>query len=105
MQLSVIEHHRLCCNKYYRSTDDIHFNFRRWSSSLHVSPSPVRRRVRKLKFSGGFPSQAVVDAYLNPDVDHSTENFSWADPNLDALRAYPSQWRSNGVNVVPYFWL
>lgn len=38
----------------------------------------------------GFPSEAVVDAYMNPTVDESREDFSWGRPDLDLLRQYPS---------------
>ena len=37
----------------------------------------------------GFPSDAVVDAYLNPAVDESRESFEWSRPDLDQLREYP----------------
>ncbi|KAJ3688064.1 hypothetical protein LUZ61_017228 [Rhynchospora tenuis] len=33
-----------------------------------------------------FPSQAVVDAYFSPQVDNSTEKFSWGKPDLNLLR-------------------
>ncbi|XP_078178846.1 5'-3' exonuclease family protein isoform X2 [Carex rostrata] len=33
-----------------------------------------------------FPSQAVVEAYYSPQVDNSTETFSWGKPDLNLLR-------------------
>ncbi|XP_010502808.1 PREDICTED: DNA repair protein UVH3 isoform X2 [Camelina sativa] len=33
-----------------------------------------------------FPSEAVISAYLNPQVDRSTEIFSWGKPDLSVLR-------------------
>lgn len=36
----------------------------------------------------GFPSRAVADAYLHPQVDDSREPFTWAKPNLDLIRKY-----------------
>ncbi|RID59977.1 hypothetical protein BRARA_F03166 [Brassica rapa] len=33
-----------------------------------------------------FPSEAVISAYLNPQVDRSTEIFSWGKPDLLVLR-------------------
>ncbi|XP_010425585.1 PREDICTED: DNA repair protein UVH3-like isoform X2 [Camelina sativa] len=33
-----------------------------------------------------FPSEAVISAYLNPQVDRSTEGFSWGKPDLSVLR-------------------
>jgi hypothetical protein len=35
-----------------------------------------------------FPSEQVYMAYLNPSVDNSTEKFTWAIPNLVAVRDY-----------------
>lgn len=36
----------------------------------------------------GFPSQAVVEAYLRPSVDDSRETFSWGKLDVPALREY-----------------
>ncbi|PIA62144.1 hypothetical protein AQUCO_00200266v1 [Aquilegia coerulea] len=33
-----------------------------------------------------FPSEAVVSAYVSPQVDKSTESFSWGKPDLHVLR-------------------
>ncbi|EAS06115.1 XPG amine-terminal domain protein (macronuclear) [Tetrahymena thermophila SB210] len=35
-----------------------------------------------------FPSQKVINAYLNPNVDKSDEAFQWGKPSLGLLRAY-----------------
>jgi len=40
-------------------------------------------------YSVGFPSRAVVEAYLHPTIDESQESFSWGEPNIDGLREYP----------------
>ncbi|KAL6867323.1 hypothetical protein ACP4OV_015347 [Aristida adscensionis] len=34
----------------------------------------------------GFPSESVVSAYISPQVDNSTEPFSWGRPDLGLLR-------------------
>lgn len=39
----------------------------------------------------GFPSQAVVQAYLFPTVDESKEPFTWSKPNLTLLADYTRQ--------------
>jgi len=39
-------------------------------------------------FGPGFPSRAVVDAYIKPEVNQSRSKFSWVEPDLDALRDY-----------------
>jgi DNA excision repair protein ERCC-5 len=55
--------------------------------------SPFRRKFRKahatkLFLPIGFPSPAVAEAYLEPEVDSSPETFQWGVPNLDELRQF-----------------
>ena len=51
-------------------------------------PNKLRTHLAKLKIPTNFPSQLVVDAYLKPDIDTSTEEFTWSIPNLDLIRKY-----------------
>jgi DNA excision repair protein ERCC-5 len=41
-----------------------------------------------LKIITGFPSEAVVDAYVHPQVSDSKDKFSWEKPNIDGLIEY-----------------
>lgn len=55
--------------------------------------SAFRRKFRKSQATKlflplGFPSSAVVDAYLQPEVDGSAEPFQWGVPDLDGLRSF-----------------
>ncbi|KAL2020709.1 hypothetical protein VTK56DRAFT_8009 [Thermocarpiscus australiensis] len=55
--------------------------------------SPFRRRFRRahatrLFLPAGFPSPAVFDAYLRPEVDSSPEPFQWGVPDLEGLRRF-----------------
>lgn len=55
--------------------------------------SPFRRKFRrsqatKLFLPPGFPSQAVTEAYLHPDVDATPDPFQWGVPDLDNLRSF-----------------
>ncbi|CAK7273345.1 DNA repair protein rad2 [Sporothrix epigloea] len=55
--------------------------------------SAFRRKFRKsqgtkLFLPLGFPSAAVVDAYLKPEVDRSAEPFQWGVPDLAGLRNF-----------------
>ncbi|KAL0935366.1 DNA excision repair protein rad2 [Colletotrichum truncatum] len=55
--------------------------------------SPFRRKFRKsqatkLFLPTGFPSPAVTDAYLHPEVDSSPEPFQWGVPDLEGLRQF-----------------
>lgn len=54
---------------------------------------PFRKKFRKahatkLFLPPGFPSPAVAEAYLKPEVDASTEPFQWGVPNLEGLRQF-----------------
>ncbi|KAI1132769.1 PIN domain-like protein [Nemania abortiva] len=55
--------------------------------------STFRKKFRKsqgtkLFLPPGFPSPAVFDAYLRPEVDHSTEQFQWGSPDVEGLRQF-----------------
>lgn len=42
----------------------------------------------KPELPNDFPSEEVVQAYMHPEIDPSNESFSWALPDLDAIRTY-----------------
>ncbi|TQV98585.1 hypothetical protein V2A60_007695 [Cordyceps javanica] len=55
--------------------------------------SPFRKKFRrsqatKLFLPPGFPNLAVDDAYLQPQVDSSTEAFRWGVPDVEGLRQF-----------------
>ncbi|KAK0734403.1 hypothetical protein B0T26DRAFT_631590 [Lasiosphaeria miniovina] len=55
--------------------------------------SPFRRKFRKSQATKlflplGFPSPAVFDAYLQPEVDSTPEPFQWGVPDVDGLRQF-----------------
>jgi DNA excision repair protein ERCC-5 len=55
--------------------------------------SPFRKKFRrsqatKLFLPPAFPSSAVKDAYLMPEVDRSKENFQWGVPDVEGLRQF-----------------
>lgn len=77
------------------------FEFRDWWQDIQNrgrpkeadAASPFRRKFRKahatkLFLPPGFPSPAVADAYLAPEVDSNTEPFQWGVPDLDGLRQF-----------------
>ena len=47
-----------------------------------------KSQATKLFLPTGFPSSAVFDAYLHPEVDHSTEPFQWGSPDIEGLRQF-----------------
>lgn len=80
-------------------------HFRDWWADVQAHPgraateadaaglSAFRRKFRKtqatkLFLPTGFPSPAVYDAYLQPDVDKSPETFQWGVPDLEGLRRF-----------------
>lgn len=58
-----------------------------------IRPNPydtkVKKKLRKLQLTPGFPNPAVADAYLKPVVDESKGSFLWGKPDLDKIREYP----------------
>ncbi|TRX96531.1 hypothetical protein FHL15_002803 [Xylaria flabelliformis] len=75
--------------------------FHDWWQEVQVNSRPkeadktsaFRKKFRKsqgtkLFLPPGFPSPAVVEAYLHPEVDHSTEQFQWGSPDVEGLRQF-----------------
>ncbi|TLD29078.1 hypothetical protein PspLS_04188 [Pyricularia sp. CBS 133598] len=70
--------------------------WRQVQSSLNVSTdgwSSFLRKFRKsqatrLFLPPGFPSPAVPEAYLKPEVDNDPEPFQWGAPDLSGLRDF-----------------
>lgn len=57
------------------------------------SASAFRRKFRKSQATKlflpiGFPSPAVFDAYMQPEVDSNPEPFQWGIPDLEGLRQF-----------------
>ncbi|XP_058800041.1 DNA excision repair protein ERCC-5 homolog [Phymastichus coffea] len=48
----------------------------------------LRNKLKNVQIEKGFPSQAVVQAYLAPTIDESKEEFTWGKPNLVLLADY-----------------
>lgn len=62
--------------------------FRRWyQGKATKGPARIslRRKLRNLVLSESFPSEQVVQAYLDPKVEGSREAFSWAKPDFVGL--------------------
>jgi DNA excision repair protein ERCC-5 len=74
--------------------------FRDWWAQAQISTLPIsseqtlfrkkfrRAQATKLILPIGFPSAAVTEAYLKPDVDSTPEPFQWGVPDLDRLRDF-----------------
>ncbi|KAF8822914.1 XPG N-terminal domain-containing protein [Cardiosporidium cionae] len=72
--------------------------FRKWAESPWISATSegesLYRKVYKeahrsyrlhWEFPEDFPSEEVISAFMHPIVDHSSERFTWATPNLEEI--------------------
>ncbi|XP_055088541.1 DNA excision repair protein ERCC-5 [Periophthalmus magnuspinnatus] len=48
----------------------------------------VKKKIRELKLTPGFPNPSVAQAYLHPAVDQSESSFSWGRPQLDMIKEF-----------------
>ncbi|KAJ0002315.1 hypothetical protein NQD34_002111 [Periophthalmus magnuspinnatus] len=55
----------------------------------------VKKKIRELKLTPGFPNPSVAQAYLHPAVDQSESSFSWGRPQLDMIKEYPHRFGWN----------
>jgi DNA excision repair protein ERCC-5 len=46
------------------------------------------KKLKKSDLSGDFPARVVIDAYLKPQIDESTDKFVFSVPDLTGLREY-----------------
>lgn len=57
-----------------------------------IHDSAVRQRLQKQKdkflIPDAFPNPLVKEAFLHPEVDHSTEPFQWGQPDVEALQLF-----------------
>ncbi|KFO12780.1 DNA repair protein complementing XP-G cells, partial [Balearica regulorum gibbericeps] len=58
-----------------------------------LRPNPhdtkVKKKLRELQLSSGFPNPAVAEAYLKPVVDETRGSFTWGKPDVELIREYP----------------
>ncbi|MPC68582.1 DNA repair protein complementing XP-G cells [Portunus trituberculatus] len=71
-------------------------NVRKWWSGAHkgissIQYSKIRQKLAQVNLPESFPNESVFDAYLVPEVDESKEKFSWAVPNVEALRVFTGE--------------
>lgn len=62
--------------------------FKSWftsGKSIARTKNSLRNKLKNVTFIDGFPSMQVVQAYLNPTIDQSKEEFSWSKPDLVSL--------------------
>ncbi|NXH15347.1 ERCC5 protein, partial [Bucco capensis] len=57
-----------------------------------LRPNPhdtkVKKKLRELQLSAGFPNPAVAEAYLKPVVDETRGSFTWGKPDVEQIREY-----------------
>jgi hypothetical protein len=82
--------------------------FREWHSLVQAVPgltltSTLEKKLRTLELPVDFPSKAVWQAYMSPEVDTSDEQFHWGTPDLDLIRKFMSGhvgWNQDRVDSV-----
>lgn len=70
--------------------------FKSWWDESHknvAAPpgSKLREKLRRLQLPENFPSERISSAYTNPEVDNSSEKFTWAIPNFVAIRDFATE--------------
>lgn len=66
-------------------------NFCSWIRGNRIvgpGKAALRNKLKNVQIEKGFPSQAVVQAYLFPTIDESKEGFTWGKPNVVLLCDY-----------------
>ncbi|XP_075382205.1 DNA excision repair protein ERCC-5 isoform X1 [Mycteria americana] len=57
-----------------------------------LRPNPhdtkVKKKLRELQLSSGFPNPAVAEAYLKPVVDETRGSFTWGKPDVEQIRDF-----------------
>ncbi|XP_027299641.2 DNA excision repair protein ERCC-5 isoform X1 [Anas platyrhynchos] len=48
----------------------------------------VKKKLRDLQLSSGFPNPAVAEAYLKPVVDERRGSFTWGKPDVEQIREF-----------------
>ncbi|KAI0160633.1 PIN domain-like protein [Xylariaceae sp. FL1272] len=76
--------------EWWQDVQDVQLNNRPKDAD---KTSGFRKKFRKsqgtkLFLPAGFPSTAVFDAYLHPEVESSTEQFQWGLPDVEGLRQF-----------------
>ncbi|XP_055010553.1 DNA excision repair protein ERCC-5 homolog [Boleophthalmus pectinirostris] len=56
--------------------------------SENPKDTKVKKKIRELKLTPGFPNPSVAQAYLHPAVDQSESSFSWGRPQLDMIKEF-----------------
>lgn len=71
-------------------------NLRKWWSVAckgisTMQHSKIRQKLAQVNLPDSFPNENVYEAYLLPEVDESREKFTWAVPNVEALRVFTAE--------------
>ncbi|XP_070607295.1 DNA excision repair protein ERCC-5 isoform X2 [Erythrolamprus reginae] len=57
-----------------------------------IRPNPhdtkVKKKLRHIEITDGFPNLSVAEAYLRPVVDESKASFAWGRPDVEQIREF-----------------
>ncbi|XP_033110314.1 DNA repair protein complementing XP-G cells-like [Anneissia japonica] len=86
-------------------------NFKAWWDKNVGNLNPpvetkIKSKLRKLDVPTAFPQEAVVRAFMSPQVEESAEEFTWGIPDLDSIRGFALErlsWNTKKTdeNVLP----
>lgn len=70
--------------------------FRNWWLSFKSAATPpgtsarlaLQKKLKNIELNEGFPSIAVIEAYLTPKVDDNKEAFTWGYPDVESLKEF-----------------
>ncbi|CAG9566583.1 unnamed protein product [Danaus chrysippus] len=63
--------------------------FKKWvKAGRRTDNVSLKKKLKNVSLSDDFPSVRVVQAYFEPNVEKSSEKFSWGDPDITELREY-----------------
>lgn len=51
----------------------------------------LRNKLKNITIEEGFPSRAVIEAYLCPTVDDSRAPFTWGSPDVETIREFATK--------------
>ncbi|OWR49278.1 mutagen-sensitive protein 201 [Danaus plexippus plexippus] len=64
-------------------------DFKKWvKAGRRTDNVSLKKKLKNVSLSDDFPSVRVVQAYFEPNVEKSSEKFSWGDPDITELREY-----------------
>ncbi|XP_041979248.1 DNA excision repair protein ERCC-5 homolog isoform X2 [Aricia agestis] len=79
-------------------------DFKKWvRAGRRTDNISLKKKLKNVKLTDDFPSVRVVQAYLEPNVEKSEENFTWGNIDVTVLRDYTKAkfgWSQNKLDEI-----